>query len=71
MTLETFSNWHRIIRAADTPYLQRLIEDFAWDVRHFGRVGDPDGEDSAQSLLQVCETEMEKRRDSYTGEIDS
>ena len=71
MTDETFSNWHRIIRAADTPYLQRLTEGFERDVRHCNRLGDTDNADANQSLLEFCREQMQNRRDSYTGEIDS
>ncbi len=71
VTDDTFDRWHRIIRAADTAYLGQLTEGFEREWCRYENLGDASNAHANHSLLEICRTEMDTRRDSYTGETDS
>ena len=71
MTNESFDEWHESIREATTPELQKLIAAFELHTRRSEEVGKTSRAHAYRELLEAAEAEMQARRDSYTGEIDS
>ena len=71
MTDETFNEWHESVREATTPQLENIIAAFEYHARRSEELGKTSRAQAYRELLEAGQAEMETRRDSYTGEIDS